>query len=107
MTAALNVLAVAGGAYRPSRTLILAKALIAELGLHLDIDARIVKLSEIARPLGSALSRSERTGDASGWLPSVPHHCLPATPGVALPEAVSRPFDELTSGAAPASPHTR
>ncbi|WP_447590885.1 FMN reductase [Aquipseudomonas campi] len=59
MTAALNVVAVSGGAYRPSRTLALTEAIVTELGNHLNIDARLIELSEIARPLGNAQSRSE------------------------------------------------
>lgn len=59
MSTALNVVAVSGGAYRPSRTLVLAQALVAELGEHLNINARIIELGDIARPLGAALSRQE------------------------------------------------
>ena len=59
MTAALKVVAVSGGAYRPSRTLALTEAIVAELGKHLNLDAHLVELSEIARPLGGALSRAE------------------------------------------------
>ena len=59
MTAALKVVAVSGGAYRPSRTLALTEAIVAELGKHLHIDAQLIELSEIARPVGGALSRAE------------------------------------------------
>lgn len=59
MTAALKVVAVSGGAYRPSRTLVLTEAIVAELGKHLNIDAQLIELSEIARPVGGALSRAE------------------------------------------------
>lgn len=59
MTTPLKVIAVSGGTFRPSRTLVLTQAILAELGEHLSIDSRIIELGDIARPLGSALSRKE------------------------------------------------
>ena len=59
MTAPLKVVAVSGGAYRPSRTLVLTEAILAEIGRHLDADIQLIELADIARPVGGALSRAE------------------------------------------------
>lgn len=59
MAVPVNVVAVNGSAHQPSRTRVLVEALLAELAQCLEIDARIVDLAEIARPLGQALSREE------------------------------------------------
>lgn len=59
MTAPLKVIAVAGGAYRPSRTQVLAQAILDEVSRHLHTDSHVIELADIARPLGSALSRQE------------------------------------------------
>ncbi|WP_437880464.1 FMN reductase [Pseudomonas sp. LRF_L74] len=59
MTAPLNIVAVSGGAYRPSRTLVLAEAILAEVAETLHATTRIVELADIARPVGGALSRNE------------------------------------------------
>lgn len=55
----LKVVAVNGSAHQPSRTLVLIQALLAELEQRLVLDTQIVDLSEIARPLGAALTRQE------------------------------------------------
>ncbi|MCY1336753.1 FMN reductase (NADPH) [compost metagenome] len=59
MSTSLKVVAVSGGTSRPSRTLALTQALIAELGQHLEIDSHLIELGDIARPLGGALWRKE------------------------------------------------
>lgn len=59
MSTALKLVAVTGSTFRPSRTLVLTEAIVAELGRHLPLDSRIVELGDIARPLGGALSRKE------------------------------------------------
>jgi len=59
MTSALKVVTVSGSTYLPSRTLVLAQALIAGLERELAIESQIINLGDIARPLGSALSRAE------------------------------------------------
>lgn len=59
MSTPLKVVAVTGSTFRPSRTLVLTEALVAELDHRLPIDSRIVELGDIARPLGGALSRKE------------------------------------------------
>lgn len=61
MSAPLKIVAVSGGTFRPSRTLVLTQAIVAELGKHLTIESQIIELGDIARPLGSALSRKELT----------------------------------------------
>lgn len=59
MSTTLKVIAVSGGTSRPSRTLALTQAIVAELGKHLPVDSRIIELGDIARQLGAALTRKE------------------------------------------------
>ncbi|MGY2289854.1 FMN reductase [Pseudomonas sp. SDO528_S397] len=59
MTRPLNVVAVSGGTWRPSRTLVLTQAILAELGNHLPVHTTLIELGDIARPLGGALARQE------------------------------------------------
>lgn len=59
MSTAFNIVAVSGGAWRPSRTLVLTEALITALGQHLDFNVKVIELGDIARPVGGALSRAE------------------------------------------------
>ncbi|APP79563.1 FMN reductase [Xanthomonas hortorum pv. vitians] len=59
MRTPLNVVAVSGGTSRPSRSLALAEATLAELARRLPIKPSILQLGDIARPLGAALWRSE------------------------------------------------
>ena len=59
MSTPLKVVAVTGSTFRPSRTLVLTEALVAELAHRLPIESRIIELGDIARPLGGALSRKE------------------------------------------------
>ncbi len=64
MTTALNVIAIAGSSYRPSRTLVLAEELLAQLARQLAADGRkvngtVIELGSIARDVGGALARSE------------------------------------------------
>lgn len=59
MSTQLNVVAVSGSTFLPSRTLVLTQAIVAELGQHLHIRSQVIELGEIARPLGAALSRKE------------------------------------------------
>lgn len=55
----LQAVAVVGSTSASSRTLLLARALLDELGLHLTLERHIVELARIARPLGAALAREE------------------------------------------------
>ena len=64
MTAALNVIAVAGSSYRPSRTLVLAEELLSQLAEQLGsqghtVNSQVIELGSIARAVGGVLQRSE------------------------------------------------
>ena len=59
MSTPLNVVALSGGAARPSPTLALIEAILAELGQHLHIKPQLIELGDIARALGAALWRGE------------------------------------------------
>ncbi len=71
MSTAFNIVAVSGGAWRPSRTLVLTEALIAALGQHLDFNVQVIELGDIARPVGGALSRSELPADVEAQLAAI------------------------------------
>lgn len=55
----LDVVAISGSTARPSRTLTLAEATLSALGQRLSIRPSIIRLGDIAVPLGAALTRSE------------------------------------------------
>lgn len=55
----LKIVAVNGSTQQPSRTLALVHALIDALDARLHVDARVISLADIARPLGGALWRTE------------------------------------------------
>ncbi|MFT4247159.1 MAG: FMN reductase, partial [Pseudomonas sp.] len=59
MSTPLNAVAVVGSTSSTSRTLVLARAVLDELGRHLPLNVQVVELSGIARELGGALARSE------------------------------------------------
>lgn len=59
MSKPLNVVAINGSTQTPSRTLALIHALLQEIGARLHIEADVVSLADIARPLGGALWRTE------------------------------------------------
>ena len=59
MSHALQVVVVSGGAFSPSRTLVLAQAILDELQTRLCIESHLIELGDIARQLGGALSRAE------------------------------------------------
>ncbi|MBD1598117.1 FMN reductase [Pseudomonas typographi] len=63
MSHALQVVAVSGGAFSPSRTLVLAEAILAELNTRIPLESHLIELGDIARPLGGALSRRELSAD--------------------------------------------
>lgn len=71
MTAPLKVIAVSGGAFRPSRTQVLAETILAELGRHLAIHSQVVSLADIARPVGGALSRAELPDEVEAQLRAI------------------------------------
>jgi FMN reductase len=67
----LKVVAVNGSVHQPSRTRVLVEALLAALEERLVLDTRVVDLSEIARPLGSALSRDELPAEIEAQLADI------------------------------------
>ncbi|PTQ69155.1 FMN reductase [Pseudomonas sp. GV071] len=76
MTTALNVIAIAGSSYRPSRTLVLAEELLAQLTRQLNADGRkvhgqVIELGSIARDVGGALSRSELPAEVETQLQAI------------------------------------
>lgn len=71
MSTPLKVVAVNGSAHRPSRTLVLVQALLAELSQRLVLDTQVVDLSEIARPLGGALTREELPAEIEAQLAAI------------------------------------
>ncbi len=68
MTRPLNVVALCGGTWRPSRTLVLTQAVLAELATLLPIQSTRIEMGDIARPLGGALSRDELTAEVESQL---------------------------------------
>lgn len=71
MTSPFKVVAVSGGTYRPSRTLVLTQALIAELGQSLPIDSRVIELTDIAAPLGATLARNQAPAELQAVLDEI------------------------------------
>ena len=71
MSRPLKVVALSGGTWRPSRTLVLTQALLAELAGHLPIDSHLIELGDIARPLGGALSRQELSAEVEAELQAI------------------------------------
>ncbi|KAA0944468.1 MULTISPECIES: FMN reductase [unclassified Pseudomonas] len=71
MSSPLNVVALSGGTWRPSRTLVLTQALLAELATQLPIESHLIELGDIARPLGSALSRPELPAEIEAQLRAI------------------------------------
>jgi len=71
MSHPLKVVALSGGTWRPSRTLVLTQALLAELAEHLPIESTLIELGDIARPLGAALSRQELSAEIEAELQAI------------------------------------
>jgi FMN reductase len=76
MTTALNVIAIAGSSYRPSRTLVLAEELLTQLTRQLAADGRkvngqLIELGSIARDVGGAMSRSELPPEVEAQLQAI------------------------------------
>jgi FMN reductase len=71
MSRPLKVVALSGGTWRPSRTLVLTQALLAELAGHLTIESHLIELGDIARPLGGALSRQELSAEVEAELQAI------------------------------------
>jgi len=73
MTSPIKVVAVSGGTYRPSRTLVLTQAVLDALGEQLPVEAQVIELADIARPLGAALSRQELSAELEATLREIKH----------------------------------
>jgi len=71
MSRPLKVVALSGGTWRPSRTLVLTQAIVAQLAEQLPIDSKLIELGDIARPLGAALSRQELPADIEAELQAI------------------------------------
>jgi FMN reductase len=71
MSRPLKVVAVSGGTWRPSRTLVLTQALLSELVGHLPIESHLIELGDIARALGGALSRQELSAEVEAELQAI------------------------------------
>ncbi|MGY4533110.1 FMN reductase [Pseudomonas sp. TE3786] len=76
MTAPLNVVAIAGSSYRPSRTLVLAEQLLAQLSEQLTrvgrtVNSQLIELGSIARAVGGALQRSELPADVEAQVQAI------------------------------------
>lgn len=71
MTQPLDIVAVVGSTYRPSRTRALVEAITDELGQRLHARTRILQIGDFARPLGNALSRQELPQDIQAHLRTI------------------------------------
>ncbi|MFT4198492.1 MAG: FMN reductase [Pseudoxanthomonas sp.] len=68
MSTVLNAVAVVGSTSTVSRTLSLAREILAELTLHLPLNVHVVELGAIAHELGGTLARSELPAAAEAQL---------------------------------------
>jgi FMN reductase len=68
MTRPLNVIALSGSTFLPSRTRELAQALVDALAERLPVRGRVIHLGDIARVTGAAFSRSELTAEVEAEL---------------------------------------
>ena len=59
MNQKLNVVVLSGGCYRPSRSLVLASAIVSALSEKLAVTSTVIELGDIAQALGNALSRDQ------------------------------------------------
>lgn len=71
MTKPLDIVAVVGSTYQPSRTRALVDALVGELEQRLVARTRILQIGDFARPLGQALSREELPPEIQGYLQAI------------------------------------
>lgn len=68
MTRPLNVVALSGSTFLPSRTRVLAQALVDVLAVHMPVQGRVIHLGDIARVTGAAFSRRELTAEVEAEL---------------------------------------
>ena len=71
MSHALQVVVVSGGAFSPSRTLVLAQSILDELQTRLCIESHLIELGDIARQLGGALSRAELGAEVEAQIQAI------------------------------------
>jgi FMN reductase len=71
MSEKLKLVAVSGGLQRPSRTLALVEAIIAQIAEHVPLDVHIIELSEIASEVGVTLDRREASVDVESHLRAI------------------------------------
>ena len=71
MSKKLNIVAVTGSLQRPSRTLVLVEALLAELGRQLPIQTRLIELGNVGPKLAGALYRSQLPADVEADLAAI------------------------------------
>lgn len=71
MTQPLNLVAVVGSTYQPSRTRALVDALTTELAQRLLVRTTILQIGDFARPLGQALSRDELPAEIAQHLQAI------------------------------------
>lgn len=71
MTQPLDIVAVVGSTFQPSRTRALVEAIAGELEQRLHARTRILQIGDFARPLGQALSRDELPADIQEHLDTI------------------------------------
>lgn len=71
MSKTLNIVAVTGSLQRPSRTLVLVEALLAELGRQVPIQVRLIQLGTVGPKLAGALYRSQLPADVEADLAAI------------------------------------
>lgn len=71
MSKILNIVAVTGSLQRPSRTLVLVEALLAELGRQVPIQVRLIQLGTVGPKLAGALYRSQLPADVEADLAAI------------------------------------
>lgn len=71
MTKPLDIVAVVGSTYQPSRTRALVEAVITELEQRLLVRTTILQIGDFARPLGQALSRDELPAEIEQHLQAI------------------------------------
>ncbi len=71
MTQPLDIVAVVGSTFQPSRTRALVEAIADELEQRLHARTSILQIGDFARPLGQALSRTELPQDIEAHLQTI------------------------------------
>lgn len=71
MSKKLNLVAVSGGLQRPSRTLALVDAIVAQLAERVLLDVHVVELGEISADLGATLDRRTASAEIASHLNAI------------------------------------